>query len=111
MTERSYSLAEVRDGTGWPRGARFVLVDDDRSEADDTSSSASRQHFIDTGRYLTVEDVEEYDAESVWYQDYQDLEREYDDTDDPDTEGVWLGDLAEALDDFVVDVGVLGFEA
>jgi hypothetical protein len=24
--ERSYSLAEIRNGTGWPRDARFVLL-------------------------------------------------------------------------------------
>lgn len=29
-TPRTYSLAEVRDGTGWPKGVRFQVVEDER---------------------------------------------------------------------------------
>jgi hypothetical protein len=37
--------------------AEYMGVDDDRD--DDTESSASRQHYIDTGRYLKVGEAQE----------------------------------------------------
>lgn len=32
MTRRSYTLQEIRTGTGFPRGARFVLVTEQERE-------------------------------------------------------------------------------
>lgn len=44
MTERkTYSLAEVRDGTGWPKGVRFAVVEPEQevgTTGDDVATPA-----------------------------------------------------------------------
>lgn len=44
----SYAAPELRVTGTWARG--YIFADD--AEDIDTESSASRQHYIDTGRYL-----------------------------------------------------------
>lgn len=84
MTQQSYSLAEVRDGTGWPKGVRFVVAEPDLSTpATEEEIQAARDEYqnddveIDEGALASHADGGVWVAAWVWLGDEEYLATNY----------------------------------